>query len=159
MARRVKVSGGQFLATVDDGDWAKVKDFRWLHRTSVAGKITAFRRLTKSGRRTEQTMHGQLTGWPRVDHVNGDGLDNRRENLRPATVAQTNHRAARSGAGPYRGVSQLGTDRWWARIRADGDRISLGVYASAKAAAKAYDWAARKFHGEYARLNFPEGDS
>lgn len=84
-----------------------------------------------------------------VDHVNGDGLDNRRSNLRPATRAQ-NARNGRSRRDGYRGVYRVG-ERWKAQISR-----CLGYFDTPEEAALAYDAAARKFHREFAHLNFPE---
>lgn len=89
-----------------------------------------------------------------VDHVNGDGLDNRRSNLRIVSSTQNRWNAkvrsdCRSG---LRGVRQQ-QGRWIARILVDGRRRSLGSFSTAEEAAAAYDAAASKFFGVMARLN------
>jgi hypothetical protein len=114
---------------------------------------------TAGGARAWQRLHTLLTGWPLVDHRNGDGLDCRRANLRPATVSQNGANATlrpdnRSG---YKGVSRdQRRGLWTAELYADGRRHYLGRYADPADAARAYDAAARQHHGEFARLNFPE---
>lgn len=88
-----------------------------------------------------------------VDHINGNGLDNRKKNLRICTQAQ-NVRNRAPIKGRYKGVSSRGGGVWRARITVDGRMIYLGDHLSEIAAAKAYDQAAIRFHGEFARLNF-----
>jgi hypothetical protein len=91
-----------------------------------------------------------------VDHINGDGLDNRRSNLRLATVAQnawnSKKRNPRSG---YKGVWFAKDKRLWrAAIVCNRKRIHLGYFKNKIAAAHAYDAAARKLHGKFANCNF-----
>lgn len=105
-------------------------------------------------------LHTFLTGWPLVDHINGDGLDNTRANLRPATKAQNNansviHSHNTSG---YKGVSlHLATGLWRAYVGGSRDREWLGYFRSPEEAARAYDAAALARYGEFARPNFPNG--
>ncbi len=96
-----------------------------------------------------------------VDHINNDGMDNRRSNLRAATYSQNMcNREKRSGAytSKYKGICRnKEKGKWRARIRFEGKIIHLGYFHSEIEAAKARDRAARKYHGEFACLNFPEG--
>jgi HNH endonuclease/AP2 domain len=94
-----------------------------------------------------------------VDHVDGDVLNNRRENLRVCTRAQ-NRRNRRKISTPavsrFIGIAwDQEKRRWQARISKAGVRRRLGRFASEEAAALAYDDAARELFGEFARLNFP----
>lgn len=94
-----------------------------------------------------------------VDHVNGNGLDNRRDNLRACVRTQNNGNRRLSGlnASGYRGVSwDARNDRWRADIRAFGVARNLGRFTDAAQAARAYDAAARDMFGEFARPNFPD---
>lgn len=93
-----------------------------------------------------------------VDHKNHDKADCRKSNLRLATDAQSvrnRRKLRRSGkpASPYIGVYRNGAG-WIARICIDGRRVSVGTYPTDEAAARAYDAAAAKNVGEFARLNF-----
>ena len=92
-----------------------------------------------------------------VDHINGNGLDNRRCNLRFATNTQNRwntgkHRDNQCG---YLGVAPDG-NRWRARITNHGKRTHLGLYATPEEAARAFDAAARATRGEFAAVNFPD---
>lgn len=95
-----------------------------------------------------------------VDHINGDKGDNRKCNLRKCTVAQNawNSGKRRSGSSKYKGVYLRGK-RWHACIMVNAKTIRLGGFDEELAAAIAYDVAARKYHGEFAKTNLPiEGD-
>jgi hypothetical protein len=164
MTREINLPGGH-VTLVDDDDHERVVDagpwFFW-QKPSAPQCVYAYRnilhpsggrRVDGSLRRTTQPLHKFLTGWKLTDHINGDGLDNRRANLRPATlgqnVANSRRRANSSG---YKGVCWHKRDQQWcARV---GDTW-LGGYADPVQAAMAYDDAARARYGEYARLNFP----
>lgn len=113
-------------------------------------------------------MHRFLMGAPpadglMVDHKNGNGLDNRRDNLRWATPQQNqwNSKAVR-GSSKYKGVSwayRCPIRPWVAQIRVGKKIVHLGQYATEEEAAAAYDGAARRLRGQYARVNFPEPTS
>ena len=90
-----------------------------------------------------------------VDHINGNGLDNRRSNLRLATVGQNNFNVGlrSSNTSGYKGVSWRPEKRkWYVEIRAYGKRVRLGYFNSAEEGYEAYCEAAKKLHGEFARL-------
>lgn len=95
-----------------------------------------------------------------VDHVNGDGLDNRRANLRECVRTQNNanHGLGRLNASGFKGVSwDAANRRWRTSISAAGVTRNLGRYDRPEDAARAYDRAAVATFGDFARLNFPEG--
>jgi hypothetical protein len=108
-------------------------------------------------------MHQVVLGTtdaPEVDHVNRNGLDNRRHNLRDATRMQNawNTERTRSQSG-FRGVSwQAHAKMWRAEITMNRKRVYLGYFRSPEAAAHAFDDAARRLRGEFARCNFPPKD-
>lgn len=97
--------------------------------------------------------HGE---WPRLlDHRNGDRSDNRIKNLRPATHGQNG-----MNKGPHKGRLLKGVRErsfgWVARIMAGGRAEHLGTFRTEEEAARAYDAAARKHFGEFARCNYEE---
>lgn len=101
-------------------------------------------------------MHAVIAGSSGPDHVNRNGLDNRRINLRRATPAQNvaNKPPTRRNTSGYKGVSwhQRGR-KWRASIKADGRMVSLGLFSDPAEAARAYNAAALELWGEFAWLN------
>lgn len=106
-------------------------------------------------------MHRELMGFPDclVDHVDGDGLDNRRENLRLANFSQnrTNQKRNLKKSG-YRGVEydgsrRCGRKKWRATIYHQNKRYRLGRFETPEDAARAYNEKAKELHGEFATLN------
>ena len=148
---------------VDEADYGLVEAAGPWHLSICDGKWYA-RRPVRGGDGSVrwQGMHTFLTGWPLVDHIDGDGLNNRRSNLRPATPSQNNanRRKSRQNTSGFKGVSYYHrTSRWRAYVGVDGKAIHLGYFDTAIDAARAYDAAALEHFGEFARINFPEGDS
>jgi hypothetical protein len=101
-------------------------------------------------------LHWDVMGSKFVDHINGNGLDNRDENLRLATNSQNqmNSRKRSGTSSRYKGVS-LQRKRWRAQIKLDGKLIYLGMFDTEEQAAMAYDYAAIELFGEFSRINFP----
>jgi len=96
-----------------------------------------------------------------VDHRNCNGLDNRSENLRIATRSQNvcNRRKRKNTSSRFLGVSYYKAYKnWTAKLQHHGKDMWLGYFKSEIEAARAYDKAAKKYHKEFARLNFPEDE-
>lgn len=164
--KKIPLTQGR-CALVDDDDFDRVSKYRWhAWRVPSKNKYYARRSLGKGGGKfPKQRMHRfimEVTDpLTEVDHINGNGLDNRKENLRLSTKTQNQ----RNRQGPckmnksgYRGVgwSQL-HGAWRARVTVNKRQIILGFFDSPIAAAKAFDAAAMKYYGEFAGvLNFPD---
>jgi hypothetical protein len=97
-----------------------------------------------------------------VDHINGDGLDNRRMNLRASSRAENmrNTRKPRNNTSGFKGVCwDRDHARWRSYIQINGRLLYLGLFDDLEVAARAYDTAARAHFGAFAALNFPaEGE-
>lgn len=105
----------------------------------------------------ESILARQLVPGETVDHINGNALDNRRSNLRVATPIQQqyNRKVSSLSKTGFKGVS-FEYGKYRARIRKDGEHISIGMFDTPEDAARAYDGAAHELFGEFARLNLPE---
>lgn len=138
------------VAIVDAADFERLKQFAW-HAVHTKGLWYA-RRNTGDG---QIYLHHEVAGEPPegfvVDHRNGDGLDNRRGNLRYATQGQ-NVINSKSRGSKFRGVFQIGR-RFVARIRAGRKSYYGGIFGCAEQAACAADALMAARHGEFARLN------
>jgi hypothetical protein len=149
---------GKLYALVDDTDAQSVLQYKW-HVLYTEGKYYAYRQTQVDYERTTILLHRQLMNAPdgvKVDHINGDGLDCRRSNMRAATDAQNrwNARRKRSKSG-YIGVKAY-TVKHGIRYQAKANGQSLGSYDTPEEAAHRYDRYARTVYGEFAVLNFPE---
>lgn len=104
----------------------------------------------------ERMIGRKLLRTERVDHINGNGTDNRRENLRIASHAQNlaNRDGWRNSSSKYKGVTFYKRDqKWQAKIAPHGKSIHLGYFEDEMEAAKAYNAAALQHFGAFARLN------
>lgn len=156
--REVRLTGrdvGDRVALVDDEDYERVVAAGpWYVRSH------GYTNYALSGKVSWQ-MHSFIMDGVGVDHINGDGLDNRRSNLRFANQSQNmaNQRLRSDNTSGYKGVTgprgKAGV--WMAQIYHRGRNKNLGYYATAEAAARVYDAAARETFGEFARPNFPDG--
>ena len=161
--RRIRLSGGKF-ALVDAEDFYHLSKYSW--RASRDGQQFYATRSyrTKDGKKRKKLMHRQIMKVRRdvlLDHANRNGLDNRRANLRPATATQNacnrSKISSRKTVSRFKGIAACaGKKGWQARIRIEGKVRFLGYYYDEVEAAKAYDRAARKYHGDFAALNFPD---
>jgi hypothetical protein len=163
-----KIAAGR-VALVDDEDYDFVMQHRWnvWELPPKPGKGESRRRREgpyaftgiklADGRKSTLRMHILIMGQPGIDHIDHDGLNNQRSNLRIATPGESarNQRKQPNAKFRFKGVT-LRAHKWYAKIMADGEIVNLGSFFTEEAAARAYDAAARELHGEFACLNFPE---
>lgn len=163
---RVPIHSRKFpnlFALVDEEDAELVLQYRWnvtfTHRGTESEIAYARARVSKPDRWI--FLHRLIMGDPKgfqVDHENGDGLDCRRDNLRKCLVTgnNQNRRGKRGTRSRFCGVFfRTNSNRWQAQIAANKRKIHLGTFDSEEEAARAYDRAARTFHGRFAAVNFP----
>jgi len=143
-----------YEAIIDAADVPLVAGFNWNARTGD-GKVYASRTMRVGKKCHTILMHRVITGYPAgviPDHVNGSGIDNRKENLRPANCAQNvwnSCKRANNSTG-FKGVVPV-RDRFRAQIKANGKDHWLGTFGCPTAAAVAYAKASRELHGEFGR--------
>lgn len=146
------------VALIDDEDYDLISSYRWRvwERPRSDRRIACGPYAVTGGPGSFVQMHKLLTGWPMTDHIDRDGLNNQRSNLRPATNAQNqrNRGPNAGGSSRYKGVWRAPCHgKWRAEIRADGKRRYLGYFASEEEAALVYNAAATELFGEFAWLN------
>jgi len=153
------------VALVDLSDQDLVAGYRWHVREAdpaapgrrPTGPYVVADIYLGGGKSRTVTMHALIMGRPYIDHVNSNGLDNRRSNLRPATAAQNgaNARKNPTKTSRYKGVFwESRRSGWAAKISSQDGSRHLGVFASEEDAGLAYDVAACEVFGEFAKLNF-----
>jgi len=146
------------LATVDAADYEWLSQYKWCVTSTPEGRPYAYR---KDKGKTVY-MHREIMQPPPgmvVDHISGDSLNNRRQNLRNCTPQENmrNRDKFRGDSSRFKGVSPcVNSDKWRAAIGVDGCNIHIGVYETEIEAAHAYDQKAKELFGEFARLNFPD---
>lgn len=150
--KKVALTQGKF-AFVDDEDFELVSQFNWqlsnnrYAKAKVNGKTISMHRLILNPKSPET-----------VDHINSNGLDNRKGNLRVCEVAENNRYRRKTGrkcSSIYKGVTFIKSNsKWKAQINFNGKYKALGRFNTEAEAAKAYDDAAKLLFGEFAKTNF-----
>lgn len=146
------------IALINDADLLLISPYTWCAQhtrhhwyaiTFIGSGHTARRRVS---------MHRLLMSAPpgiQVDHIDGDGLNNQRSNLRLGTNGQNQaNRRTAFGASRFKGVNREKRGKpWRAAIKVDGRKIHLGAFENEIEAARAYDRAALERFGEFACTN------
>lgn len=162
MTKEIPLTQGR-VALVDDEDYEWLSQWKWCLRSSPSARnVYAGRRCPVKNDGYVIRMHREILSVPRgmeVDHINGDGLDNRRKNLRIVTRKQSarNSRVKRNSRSGYKGVFKTRNktrNPWYAQLYISGRKtINLGYFRTPEEAALAYNAAAQSHNGEYAWLN------
>lgn len=154
----ISLNGG-FVAVVDDEDACLVEGFKW-HAARHGNVVYVRANHREGGRRTLVSMHRVILGAAKsaiIDHIDGDGLNNRRSNLRLCNHTQNirNQRKQADCMSPFKGVrlSESRRQRFYAEIQCNKEKLKLGPFSSEHKAARAYDAAARLFFGRFAKTN------
>ena len=158
--RRIPLTQGQY-AIVDPEDYEPLSKHKW-HAVKSKNTFYAVRRIHIGKNKWKHIkMHREILDPPDhlyVDHINHNGLDNRKANLRTATHRQNSYNRINFRKNPsskYKGVSwKKRTKKWNVQISYDGKSKAIGSFDNESDAAKAYDEAAKKYHKEFAVLNF-----
>jgi hypothetical protein len=146
------------VAVLDDGDLSLVDGYSLY--SIKAGNVTYVDCQPKPGvDKKRALLHTIITGFDMTDHKNRDGLDCRRENLRPCTRAQ-NSRNARKHAdavtSKFKGVSFDKARQKWVMSICVNRKVTHRRHHTELGAALEYDRLAREYYGEFARPNFPD---
>lgn len=153
MPREIPLSQGR-VAIVDDDDFERVSQHKWTVMKTKR-RFYAFRQIW--ARHKNELMHRFILLAPagvQVDHINGDGLDNRRSNLRLCSNAENsrNQLKRRGTSSQYKGVYWNKSRRTWtAQIKVNYQVHYLGCFAIEKEAHDAYCAASAKYHGDFGR--------
>ena len=155
--KEIQLTQGK-VALVDDADYDYLMKWKWHLFKMNRNNFYARTIIYKNKKRIAVVMHRLLVKCEGkiIDHISGDGLDNRRSNIRCCTKSENpiNRRININNLSGYKGVSWFkSVGKWRAQIQYKRIVYHLGVFEKRIDAAKAYNNAAQKYHGEFANLN------
>ncbi len=146
----IPLSRGLF-AFVDDDDFDLVSKYKW-YAAKQPNTYYAVMDVVLNGKKKTIWMHRLINKTPedfKTDHINGDGLDNRKSNLRTVDHANNminSHKWRKNKISKYRGVTwHKGNNRWYSQITVDYKNIYLGSFTNEEDAKKAFDLAREKY--------------
>lgn len=147
------------VGIVDDADFERVSAYKW-HAHKADKNFYPRHMFLRSGVRVWERLHTFLMPEAvSVDHIDGNGLNNQRHNLRPATSQQNRwgfRRRTSKSSSKFRGVYwSKKRAKWVSQLTLDYKNLYLGIFENEEDAARAYDAAARRHFGEFASPNFP----
>ncbi|MGL4320785.1 MAG: hypothetical protein ACRCS3_07975 [Paracoccaceae bacterium] len=147
-----------YEAIIDAVDVPLVEDYNWYAK--LRGHAVYAMRTSRDAHGKNQTtlLHRAILPAPsakHIDHISGDGLDNRRANIRAASPMQNsqNQKLRKDNTSGFKGVYWNKLRRaWLSRIGCGGEKIHLGYFPTAKAAHAAYCKASKRLHGKFGRV-------
>lgn len=156
--KEIELTQGR-VALVDDEDFEELNRFKWFAHRWRHGWYAKRNLQRVEGKRPFLSMHCQIMGkisGLEMDHRDGNGLNNQKDNLRFATRSQNMaNRKPSPKSSKYKGVSwDTNKKKWVSCLRKNKISRHLGYFLNEINAALAYDEAARKYHGEFAKTNF-----
>jgi hypothetical protein len=155
--KKIELTQGEF-ALVDDEDFEELNKHKW-HAHKEGGIFYAVRRVPCSSKGSKVRMHRQIMRVSYgiiLDHIDGNGLNNQKSNLRICTTSQNqmNSSKRKDNTSGFKGVRwHKKTKKWEARIWVNNKWKYLGHHVTPEVAACAYNEAAKKYYGEFANLN------
>ena len=158
--KEILLANGKGVALVDDADYERLNQYKWYVKKCDSTMYARRNSKSPSGENKQTYMHHDVIGYDgngERDHINHNGLDNRRSNLRVCTRSQNaqNRKLYGRNTSGYKGVSwDRPMKRWRASIKLNGNTRHIGYYFCIVKAAKAYDEKARELFGEFANTNF-----
>lgn len=167
--KEIQLTQGQ-VALVDDEDFERVSQYKWsamfCRNYANGGRFMARGRVGVVGNRRQVLLHRFIMDAQKggiIDHIDGNPLNNTKSNLRHVTVHQNTCKTLfvlrTTNTSGFRGVCWQSRDKkWMAQIVVNRQRVYLGLFINKLDAAKAYNEAAKKYHGEFATLNPIEGE-
>lgn len=147
---------------VDDEDYEILNKRKWhSHKSSSSGHhLSVVTTLIEKGKSPRTIyMHQYIFPWATIiDHIDGNPFNNQKSNLRLCSHLENsrNRKIHRNNQSGYKGVYRV-RDKWRAQIRLDKKLVNIGYFLNKEDAAKAYNECARKYFGEFARLNILKG--
>lgn len=149
----IKLTKG-YEAIVDEDNYNELSKYKWYYHNSGY----AIRSIRKNDKKFTIYMHREILKNEKfIDHINGNGLDNRKENLRECSHKENirNRNKQKNNTSGFKGVFwDKNKNVYKAQIKVNQKNIYLGSFTDKEEAAKIYDKAAIKYFGEFARLNF-----
>lgn len=148
-----------YFALVDDEDYDFLNQWKWHVSIGTRRETYAKRVEIIDGKRIKITMHRMILCVPegkQTDHIDHNGLNNQKSNLRTATPVQNgaNRKMCQRNTSGFKGVSwSKSHNKWRAQISIERRNNHLGLFENAQDAAKAYDEGAIRLNGEFASTN------
>ena len=154
MIKKIKLTQSK-ETFIDSEDYEKIKSYNWYYHSS--GYAACKQKINNIWKTI--LLHRVIMNCPnnkQIDHINGNGLDNRKENLRICTHAENgrNTKKRKGTTSKYKGIYWYkALSKWSVRIRFNYKWIFIGYFNDEKEAAKAYNEKAKELFGKFAKLN------